>query len=85
MKAGVNGFYLVMITLSWWAWAIDKSTAPVAYTEFNLAVADVEWVLSNIVQQLTAVSMKRSIGDDEPTEKPKAKRYSLLKVSSTRH
>lgn len=68
-KAGLNGFYLVMLTLSWWAWAIAKSPVPIPYTEFDVAVADAEWVLSNIVLQLVPalVSTKRPSTDDEPT------------------
>jgi len=76
-KAGPNGFYLVMLTLSWWGWAIANSSAPVPYTEFDIAVADVEWVLSNIIQQLApaSTSMKRPSADDKPKEEPRAKRY----------
>jgi len=76
MKAGPNGLYLVMLTLSWWAWAIEKSTATVPYTEFDLAVADVEWVLSNIDHQLArGLGLKRPSAEDEQSEKPKSKRY----------
>jgi len=76
MKAGPNGLYLVMLTLSWWAWAIEKSTATVPYTEFDLAVADVEWVLSNIDHQLArGLGLKRPSAEDKQSEKPKSKRY----------
>src|SRR6188768_241736 len=75
-KAGPNGFYLVMLTLSWWAWSIEKSPAPVPYAEFDLAVADVEWVLSNIDHQFGRGSgAKRPSSEEELSEKPRSKRY----------
>jgi len=81
-RVGPNGFFLVMVTLAWWAETVGKSMTP-QYTEFEVAIKDVHWVLSEMIQQLPAVqlSAKRPSpdfeNDGETTEKPRPKRCVL--------
>jgi len=81
-RAGPNGFFLVMLTLAWWAETVGKSKIP-QYAEFEVAVEDVNWVLSEMIQHVPAaqLSAKRpspdSENDEDKAEKPRSKRCVL--------
>jgi len=85
-RVGPNGFFLVMLTLAWWAETVGKSTTP-RYAEFEVAIKDVHWVLSEMIEQLPAgqLSAKRpspdSENDEEMAEKPRPKRCVLTHMA----
>jgi len=81
-RAGPNGFFLIVLTLAWWADTIAKTLAPY-YAEFKIAVDDVLWVLSEIIREppVHQLSVKRArpeSANKENDEKPRPKRYVVM-------
>lgn len=68
---GSNGFFLVLLTLSWWAQAVGL---PSNDTALNLAIKDVAWVLRMIKVNVTQGGVKRSASDEAGSDSP-AKKY----------
>lgn len=62
---GLNGIVLVVVALSWWGKALDKTDTPRKSTSWPDAVRDVTWALWELE---VALSLKRDLGavfDDE--------------------
>lgn len=71
MRNGPNGFYLVVVALSWW---VSHATTQALREEFDSIVDDVNWVLM-ILLGLMSGSGKRSrdLVDDEENDQPRKK------------
>lgn len=72
--SGPNGLFLVVLSLGWWGKAVEGGSGNVA--EFETAVEDVTWVLSEILSGLPNIPAKRARVEDDQhaSEKPKSKR-----------
>ena len=67
-KGGSNGFYLLLLSFSWWGTAtVDDDGAPIEqqYSEWNDTFHDIAWVLEQMVNQLTYQSRKRAREEEE--------------------
>ena len=64
---GGNGFFLIILTLSWWAQAVQND---LSQEDFLSAVDDVHWVITQISMGFQT-SEKRRNDDDEPEVSPK--------------
>lgn len=54
-RVGTTGFIIVMMTLSWWG----KAAMGVDDTSFQVAVAEVNWVLEKMIQGGIVLVTKR--------------------------
>lgn len=73
-RGGSNGFFLVVICLSWWFQGF-QSTEPT--DEFWSSVNDVTWVLNEMTKALPSVSVgqkRPGVEEDAMQEKPRSKR-----------
>jgi len=50
LQSGPNGFFIIMLTLMWWGLAVKNGSSADQMQEFELAVKDVGWVLSQILK-----------------------------------
>ncbi len=57
---GLNGFFIVMMTLSWWA---HHLTSPASVEKFDLLAEDVNWAVVMMLKTLTVNPMKHSHSD----------------------
>ena len=53
MHGGSNGLYLVVVSLGWWVVAASKviDEKPAEWTQTSEAMADVDWVLGQLLAQ----------------------------------
>lgn len=72
--SGPNGLFLLVLSLGWWGKLIADGSGDL--TEFETALADVLWVLSDIVGSLSNMPAKRAHVDEDDT--PHSKRYGIL-------
>jgi hypothetical protein len=73
-KGSINGFYSIVVSLGWWMEALKS---PSQQSEFSLMLADVQWVLGQMLG-LQNTSAKRpfdAIDDNEGREGQADKRY----------
>lgn len=68
--SGPNGFFLVLLSLSWWGKLVADGLAD--STEFEMAIDDVFFVLSHVVSGMSSVPAKRPHGDT--STRPHSKR-----------
>ena len=69
---GPNGVFLLIISLGWWGKMVAAGNANEA--EFEAAVGDLTWVLSNIIGASPNTLGKRSFIDEGDSDKPPSKR-----------
>jgi len=74
LVGGKDGLFIVVMSLSWWIVECAKGEGESEESELEEALADISWVLSNLVSVLSA-------GDTEPTSPPASTR-SLLSPST---
>jgi hypothetical protein len=74
--SGPNGFFLIILSLSWWGKMVEDGL--VDSDEFEMAVDDVHWVLSHVIGGLSCIPAKRPHDLNGDTMKPDSKRYVLL-------
>lgn len=71
-RTGSNGFFIVMMALSWWAHHI---TSPASVVEFDSMAEDVNWAVRMMLKLVTTNSAKRShsdlMTDDQEDQSPK--------------
>lgn len=70
-KGGGNGFFLVVLTLAWWLWAVMHEN--MSMIDVLEAVEDVSWVLNMV----TAYVKTRVDAEDEEDEGRPSKRQRL--------
>jgi hypothetical protein len=72
---GPNGFFLIVLALSWWGKLVTDRLVDSA--EFETAIDDVLWVLSHIVSGIPSKLAKRRLddSDEDGTDVPHSKRY----------
>lgn len=67
-RGGCNGFFLVVLTLAWWMWAVlNENTNPDAVME---ALEDVGWVCEVITRYVHEVRPGAASTDNEDSERP---------------
>lgn len=59
---GKNGLFLVMVSLGWWIHAQDPSEG----SRLGDAIADVAWVINNLVSLLATKATAHSSSDNHP-------------------
>lgn len=59
-KGGKNGFYVIVLSLSWWAQAASTSESR---ANVSKATEDALWVLDRMIDSLT-ISKKHALDDD---------------------
>lgn len=71
-KSGRDGFVLVILTLSWWSQALKVESQ---HEEFDIAVEDALWVVSQLLLEMPHLSKKRALEDSEASlDQPRSKR-----------
>jgi len=70
LKGGINGFFSVVVSLSWWLKHTDDNLE--ALFEFETVLEDVMWVQDQMI--LSLQTCKRKHQGSEKSEKP-AKRF----------
>ena len=76
-NGGKDGLFLVLVSLGWWVHARDPSEG----SKVDEAIADVAWVIKNLVSALAAGAASDSDSEpDSSSPPPPSKRRSSLRI-----